>query len=380
MHLLNPLKGFDPAIAREYKNKLLFENIRRLKYVALAGSSVNALILIIYLGSNGLDRIFSAESVLRLAWIAASVAYIFMIGRPKNHETLNIRHRIVFFGAASLSLLFSGVIMSLLFVNTGYTFIYIVNCMITGSFLYFSFFEILIVLWPTLGFFAVVMATSWQIIPNFTSNLINIVTVTVFSVMIATMTYRSHVSLLDSQSLINEHNHFLKQLAEMDGLTRLPNRRKFEQIFCMEWARAFREKQPLSIIMIDIDYFKNYNDYYGHLAGDDCLKQIADSLRSSMLRQTDFVCRYGGEEFIVILPNTDQYGAVKVAEKIRQNVAAACIPHAGSSFKQITLSMGIATLAGFDSYSKEELISAADKAMYSVKLKGRNQIASVMLT
>lgn len=367
MQFINPHKNYDQIIISKYKNKLLLENIIRLKYVAWAGSSVNAIIIFINIMVEGLNGMLAADSILRFLWIIASFAYVFLVGSPKKHEHLHKRHRIIFFAAAMLSLLFSGVIMCIGFYDTGYTFLYIINCMITSSFFYFSFFEILFVMMPTICFYMVFIISVGFNIPNFVGNTINIFTVSIFGILISAMTYRSQIALLDSQQIIFEHNNSLKELAEIDGLTQIPNRRKFEQVYSLEWAHACRERNPLSIIMIDIDYFKNYNDYYGHLAGDDCLKQIALILKSSLLRQTDFVCRYGGEEFIVILANTDQANAKNIAQRIQHNILKACIPHDGSDFKQITLSLGIATLRDFCCNTKEELISVADKAMYSIK-------------
>jgi diguanylate cyclase (GGDEF)-like protein len=374
MQYINILKQHDPSMKKEFKNKLLFENIFRLKVVALVGSLVNAMIVFIFMKQADFHGEMSTDSIVRLFWIAASLAYVLLIGHPRSREQLNIRHRIIFFGAAALSLMFSGILTGVSTAHSGYTFVYIINCMITGSFFYLSFYEMVFIVTPTISYYIFTMVTVANTALNNQSNAVNIFAVTVFSIMICVMSYRSQLQLFDSQNTICDQNILLKELSELDGLTHIPNRRKFDEVYSIEWAHACREKKPLSLIMADIDFFKNYNDHYGHLAGDDCLKQVAELLGKSLLRQTDIFCRYGGEEFIAILPDTDQAGAIYVAEHIRQNLAKASIPHEKSSFKQVTLSIGIATLEGFDYYTKDKLIEAADKAMYLVKQTGRNQI------
>ncbi len=170
-------------------------------------------------------------------------------------------------------------------------------------------------------------------------------------------------------------NEKLKRFAYLDGLTKVANRRRFEDFLGHEWRRLMREQAPLSLIMADIDYFKAYNDIYGHQAGDECLRRVAGILRSAVQRPADLVARYGGEEFAIILPNTDAEGAETVAQKIQSLVHQHKIPHQGSPRgKHVTISMGIAMIFPHPLRSPDDLILAADKGLYQAKEAGRDTI------
>lgn len=168
----------------------------------------------------------------------------------------------------------------------------------------------------------------------------------------------------------------LKRLASQDGLTGIPNRRRLDEFLQAEWARAIRQGDSnLAIIFIDVDYFKKFNDFYGHHEGDRCLKQIACALASTMERKTDLVARFGGEEFACILPNTSLQGAVLKAEKIKKSVAALKIPHLHSDVADIvTLSMGVVSVVPRKGYDVESVVNVADRLLYMAKRGGRNQI------
>lgn len=167
----------------------------------------------------------------------------------------------------------------------------------------------------------------------------------------------------------------LKELATTDGLTGLLNRRSFDQMLVNELSRTGREQQPLTLLMIDVDRFKAYNDHYGHQAGDNCLRLVADSLRQAALRPGDSLARYGGEEFAAVLPNTDEDGAYVIAERLRKALRGLGLPHAGSEKGVITVSVGIASYSGatFDR-DEAELIRRADQALYDAKAAGRDRV------
>lgn len=171
-------------------------------------------------------------------------------------------------------------------------------------------------------------------------------------------------------------NHKLQKLANCDGLTGLANRRYFDDYLQQEWKRLSREKATLSLIMCDVDCFKNYNDTYGHLLGDECLRQIATVLKEAIKRPADLVARYGGEEFILLLPNTDLEGAIHLAEQIRKQVKSLDILHINSDTSDcVTVSLGVAaTIPNFNS-STQTLIAAADKMLYKAKSAGRNTVS-----
>jgi diguanylate cyclase (GGDEF)-like protein len=170
-------------------------------------------------------------------------------------------------------------------------------------------------------------------------------------------------------------NQELEQLAIQDELTGLSNRRHFDRVLYQEWNRSRREETAISLFLLDIDYFKQYNDTYGHLAGDFCLQQVAQVLRNVIQRTTDLVARYGGEEFAIILPNTNISNTVHLAEKIRQQVEALQIPHLNSSVSDyVTISVGVASLIPSEHLTPQTLVHSADQALYQAKQNGRNCI------
>ena len=173
---------------------------------------------------------------------------------------------------------------------------------------------------------------------------------------------------------LEQLNLQLAELSITDGLTGIANRRHLDEMLEYLWAQAKRDHQPMALLMIDVDWFKKYNDHYGHLAGDGCLKAIAGLLRHHTRRMGDLAARYGGEEFVVIAVNTDQEAAHHFAEKLRQAVEALKIPHALSPFGVVSVSIGVAVGYPDAKWSTEELLSVADEAMYRAKSHGRNQV------
>jgi diguanylate cyclase (GGDEF)-like protein len=167
----------------------------------------------------------------------------------------------------------------------------------------------------------------------------------------------------------------LQRLVGLDGLTQIANRRRFDECLQREWQRLARDQMPLALLLCDIDFFKAYNDTYGHQAGDDCLRQVAALLQEAAQRPADLAARYGGEEFAVILPNTDQQGAMRVAKAVEQEIHQRAIVHASSSISPcITLSIGAASMIPISHHSPDMLVAAADRALYQAKEAGRDRV------
>ena len=190
-----------------------------------------------------------------------------------------------------------------------------------------------------------------------------------FAVTVRDITFRKQTELA-----LQEANRKLELIANLDGLTQIANRRRFDDYLSLEWQRHQREQNPLALILIDIDYFKRYNDSYGHQGGDDCLVRVAQAIAQVPQRPTDLVARYGGEEFVVILSNTDTQGALKVAQAIQDAIADLAIPHENSMISDhITLSLGVASLIPTSDQSLGNLIAYADQALYTAKKEGRDR-------
>lgn len=180
----------------------------------------------------------------------------------------------------------------------------------------------------------------------------------------------------DTEQKLIELQKQLEELSFKDGLTGVFNRRMFDSVMEVEWANAKRNRQPLSLIMLDIDYFKQYNDYYGHIQGDECLKRVANVLACVATRSRDFFARYGGEEFILVLPETDEVAAFKIAERCRNVIFKAQIPHEKSLVSQLlTISIGTSTITPTRNDEAIKFIATVDKQLYVAKEKGRNSIA-----
>ena len=183
--------------------------------------------------------------------------------------------------------------------------------------------------------------------------------------------------LLEVSTQLQIANHTLQMLSCQDGLTGIANRRHFEETLRKDWRQAMRDQTPLSLILVDVDHFKAFNDYYGHQAGDACLKRVAQTLSLSLSRPGDVVARYGGEEFAVLLADTDLAGAVKVARTLCENVQDLGIPHEQSATApMVTISLGVAAANPTQETGAEMLLRAADDALYRAKALGRNRLES----
>lgn len=187
--------------------------------------------------------------------------------------------------------------------------------------------------------------------------------------------------LQDALKTSLETNRALRRLSKTDGLLQIANRRHFDEVMLREWRRAVRGGQPLSLMILDIDHFKLYNDEYGHLEGDNCLKRVASVISLSFRRPADLVARYGGEEFAVIMPETEPANAFRLAEHIRENIEKLGIPHKASpTAEHVTISIGISSMLSQQGSTPAPLIHAADEALYDAKQSGRNCIRTANIS
>ncbi|MDY6903177.1 MAG: diguanylate cyclase [Thermodesulfobacteriota bacterium] len=179
----------------------------------------------------------------------------------------------------------------------------------------------------------------------------------------------------EAEQALQRLNQELELLSIIDGLTQIPNRRQFDRVLQQEWRRLARDQAPLSVIICDIDCFKQFNDTLGHQAGDECLKAVAGAIHDSAHRPADLAARYGGEEFGAILPNTPEHGATHVAERMRMNVNALNIKHPDSkAAPHVSISLGVSTIIPSLSRTPEAVLDAADHALYEAKAHGRNKV------
>jgi len=188
-------------------------------------------------------------------------------------------------------------------------------------------------------------------------------------------------SLVEARTqALKEVNDKLEALSNTDGLTGIANRRYFDQMLQQEWNRALRANAPLSLVMLDVDHFKQYNDLNGHLAGDACLQALAKCLKQTARRASEFVARFGGEEFVVLLPETNGHDAMEIAKRIQHEVWALALPHKDTLPEIVTVSLGVASVTPSKDRKPEELVRKADLALYRAKNSGRNFIQSTTIS
>ncbi|WP_050741572.1 GGDEF domain-containing protein [Acetobacterium bakii] len=368
---LDPYLVYASDDAAYYKKTLLIDNIWRLKIIGAIGSLINLLLLILYFMADGLAGLTTIEGLLRIAWILASILYIVGVDAPQRASDIRLRQRLFFYCATGLSLLFASLITAVLSIEQGSTFLYLINVLLIGSFLYLSALEMLFVISPSLIVLILAMVITPTSILRVQGNSINVFASIAFAVVIAQTILTAKLKQLENTRTILQQKAQLEQQIDLDGLTHIPNRR-------MLASYQPDASVPLVMLMIDIDFFKYYNDTYGHLQGDQCLIAVAQRLADDP--GASLALRYGGEEFLLILRPTAPPNLAATIDSIRQGIADLKIPHEASLFGIVTVSIGyvVCTEAIFPtagtSFDPSPAIKKADQALYQAKAEGRNRI------
>lgn len=389
---------------QDFQRSLTYDNLGRQLYLAWIIVFTMPVILAVEikaLSDVAAPTVYWIEwrnvAILRVLFIALAVVFLIYGRSPGSPAEINRRHRLCeigfVVGSMIIAALMTGIgqpLKAALQVDLGLAPIPSVGAYIIAAFTCAAFLRLDGRVMSVYGIsWVIVMVTLFQAQSNWAfgvPDMINTTFMTVLAILLSRARYAAGVKdflqlrLIERQrcevekanALLAESNRHLRRLSFLDSMTGLPNRRYFDKYLGREWARAVREKTPLALVMLDIDHFKEFNDMYGHQAGDKCLTDIANCARAELKRPTDLFARYGGDEFMAVLPNTDSEGAALVARAIGRAVSALAISHAGSPHHLISVSVGIASRFPTSGDKLEVLVAEADAALYQAKLTGRN--------
>ncbi|MBN2145938.1 MAG: GGDEF domain-containing protein [Anaerolineales bacterium] len=355
----------------EFKRTVLVENLRHFSALIVLSALLNVFVIIIERQAIGQ---FDAITWLRVVILLGVIAYLLLIGKPGRRPYR--LQKSLFLGFASLGLLLTAMVAAQVMLTQGSTFIFIIAILLLSTFLILPLVEILGILAPSALYlaFAILRLAGGRLGIALASNLVNIASVTAFAILVAHLTYRARKQRFAYEVVIRRHNEFLRNIAALDGLTGVANRRKIDETVASIQAYATRDQISVAVLMFDLDNFKAYNDSCGHLAGDELLKDAAVAMKSVLRRHTDFFGRYGGEEFIAILPFTDAAGAERIAEEMRLAVCNLGVSHPGNPPGVATVSVGVAAAIPTHSAGLEAVIQLADQALYRIKRSGKNRV------
>jgi diguanylate cyclase (GGDEF)-like protein len=377
--------GPTPAETRSFRDAVTADNIYRERILAaiiLCASFVLMIIDcgIIFLRSDASQSLSVMSILFRVSFCAFLVA--FLLGTRGSAERFPAHHCLWDAAMVGVSLAWVGAFSGALLVVRPGVDPYLIAVLIAGAFLYHD--ALRSILFLTVGFLCFILS-SFCFRPEFhvfLSSFVSVILSTLFAFFMSRVVFRKRLeSFRDAQNIAGQRKIMqesvlrLQRLSYLDPLTGIANRRFLEMSLSREWELGARSGQPLSVIMIDIDWFKLFNDTYGHIPGDDCLRHVADALESAVRRPSDLVSRYGGEEFCVLLPMTDREGAIFTAKRIIQTIHALKIPHRSSPFARVTVSLGIASRRPDYAEHFDSLLHAADTALYHAKISGKNRIA-----
>jgi diguanylate cyclase (GGDEF)-like protein len=397
MHLLQFLSGensIPPERRQEFIREVTFRNYARSK----------VLVWFTFILASGIfaGSIFTTKRIallelspdgfilwLQILLIISSSTFLYLSSTNDAFTVpeLQTRHERLWFAYGIALLLYANIMLLINWLQTGFVTAYIIGIFIFAVFFYYptnsSFF--LFTLNALFYFFCI----SFIETENTTTKSIYLTNAWISGIIVTGAAWLFNRLLLDTQLRdfrnrkkieqqareLQEANDKLQRLALIDGLTQVSNRRFFDERLDQEWRRLARSGEVLSLILCDVDYFKKYNDTYGHLAGDACLQQVAKALQLAVKRPADVVARYGGEEFIIILPETGAAGALHVADQILRQVSSLKIPHRASEVADhVTVSVGVATTLPSLEVEPAQLVKKADESLYNAKQNGRNKV------
>ncbi|MBN1662208.1 MAG: GGDEF domain-containing protein [Deltaproteobacteria bacterium] len=358
----------------QFKRSVLAENVKRSFAIVILGIVLNFPVIALERQAFGQ---FDEITWLRLIWLAGGILYIAIIGKPgkKSYRF----QKSLFLTAVGFSILFTAMISGQVATTQSNTFIFIINILLVSTFLVLPVSEFLGIAAPGILYLGIVMYRAMEggLSDTLAGNIANIASVTALSILAAHLTYVARKQRFTYEIVIRRQNEVLKAIASLDGLTGIANRRKIVETAAAIEAFAVRDQISVAVFMIDMDDFKVFNDSHGHLAGDDLLKSAVCAMQNVLHRNSDLLGRYGGEEFIAILPSTDAAGAARVAEKMRQAVFDLAIPHPSTTAGVVTISIGFSVKIPSHDVGIQDIIQRADQALYRAKQSGKNRVESL---
>ena len=377
--------GPTPSEAVLFRDAVTADNIYRERILAVLILAASLLLMIVDYSVVALrPATYQSLSVMAIISRVSFCAFllVFLFATREKSGSLPSHHYFWDTAMVSVSLAWVGVFSGALLVVRPGIEPYLLGVLITGCFLFQGARRsMLFYALGALGFIfsALYFRPETHIL---LSALVNVTLSTLLAFVISRIVFRMRLesfrdasNVAGQRRIMQESVEYLQKLSYLDPLTGVANRRFLELSLSKEWKLESRSGQPLSVIMIDIDWFKLFNDTYGHIPGDDCLRQVAAALESAVMRPSDLVSRYGGEEFCVLLPMTDREGAIFTAKRMMKAIHEMRILHRSSHFGQVTASMGIATRQPHHTEHFESLIHSADTALYHAKVSGKNRIA-----
>jgi len=374
------IKGLPESEQTKFIFENLKENIVRLKSALLVFTIIELFVLIVTLLPNVLDlsdehrRYYIILYLIIIPLLILFTTVIHIMGKNMKYKNV-IFYRIVLNTGLMLLLIWSVCIILFGYSDGFLPNVYIIVLLSTSVIPFLNFWEIIAVIVP-----AQTLLTVYAIAMNpFTEDvtmplLLDSWAFVIVAIVISSLFYKLRTNNFKKDLELKKQNDLLKRHSEIDALTDIFNRRKLDEVMEDEWKRSGRTGKPVSFLLVDLDHFKLYNDEYGHIEGDLCLRKSAAVMKSTLKRASDGIFRYGGEEFGVVLPFTPLEGAKIMAEKIRKNIENAKITHVKSKTGNLTISIGCTSRVGDRTVDYKSLYIEADKALYAAKKSGRNKI------